>query len=347
MTRPLALLALVLLAGCANASTPGGSVASHVRSPSLPPVQVGPCRLPIGVGGDPQTLLSGFLAYPGGSFTRDPSSDPRLSPYRGPNISVTSPLDVPSYDWAFHRWLPVPRALVASDGATYTYSELVGPPPPPTPASGPRFGPFRSHIHIVDVASTVDRVVLDSDTGWAAVGYSGVLVYVVHAAPEETPDGGLYALDVVTGEIRQLASPVAAGSSASPISWRVIGSDAAWGTDQDGGLFRLDLKTGAASLWFRGPNGPLQVVALDLQGRPIVAGDPFGAWLAVAPQETVQIVDASRWVEDAMADAHGIWVLSPPSVDLWVQGKALEEVSSEIPQGGASTIFGGACLSAE
>jgi hypothetical protein len=335
------VLAVLFLAACGNA---GGTV---VQSQSSAPRQAASCKLPIGIGGAPEPRLSGFVAYPSGSFTQDPASDPTRTPYRGPNNSVIGPLGVPSYDWAAGRWLPVPRALVAPDGATYAYSELVGSSALPAPASGPRmFVPIGTRIHVVDVASAADHVILDSNTWWATVAYTGSQVYLIHAGPEESPDGGLFSVDVSTSAIRELVAPLPAGSADSPVAWTVIGADGAWGTDEDGRLFQFNFTTEAVSLWLTLSNSNLTLIGLNLQGSPIVSGDPSGAWLVTAPQQRVQIADGSVSVDDAIADSHGIWVLSYEDVVyLWTSGAGatLTVFSGGLTANGSTGRFGGPC----
>jgi hypothetical protein len=219
---------------------------------------------------------------------------------------------------------------------------LVSPPAPPTPINRPGPAPTGTRIHIVDVASTADQIILDTNTKWATVGYTGKQVYLIHAQPEAAPDGGLFALDVSSAAIKELASPLASGSEASPIAWTVIGSDAAWGTDLDGRLARFDFLTKTASIWLTRP-GRTRVIALDRKGMPIVTGDPFGASLVTAPQQEVKIADESTSIDDARGDAYGIWLLTGQNVYLWSPGATLKLVSSSVSRTGMSSSLAGPC----
>jgi hypothetical protein len=120
MRRLAPAVALIVLASCAQ-MTPAPS---HSPTPSHSN-QTGtktPCKLPVGIGRG----QSGFVAYPGGSFITDPSSDLARSSYHGRNFTWIDPqFGVPSYDSSARRWLPVSPALVSPDGATYAYSELI------------------------------------------------------------------------------------------------------------------------------------------------------------------------------------------------------------------------------
>ena len=97
------------------------------------------------------------------------------------------------------------------------------------------------------------------------------------------------------------------------------------------------------SVWLSGPGRIFHPIALDLQGMPIIDGDPFGAWLVTAPQNAVEIVDQSIRVDDASADAHGIWLLSYQKVYLWTPGATLRLVSSALSQSGPSSSLAGPC----
>src|SRR3981081_2584034 len=101
---PWPAVALLVLSSC------GPVTSAPVDSPGPSDTQAvtKPCKLPVGIGRG----TSGFVAYPAGSFTPDPSSDISGSPYRGPNATSVGGLGAPSYDWSARRWLPVKPALI-------------------------------------------------------------------------------------------------------------------------------------------------------------------------------------------------------------------------------------------
>ena len=351
MPRSVAgFLVLLLAAACGTQLHSQSSSSARRGTPAVVATeQESACRLPIGISWSapavtPGSPPSGFLAYPGGSFTPDSSSNPAHSPYRGPNTWVVGLPYVPSYDRPARQWLPVPPALISPDGATYTFTEQIYPPALPSAASAPRFAaPTGTHIHIVDVASAADRVILNARSNWAAIGYSGESVYLIDAQAEAAPDSSLYALDVSTGAIQELEAPLAAGSPASPIEWTVIGSGAAWGTDLDGRLARLDFQTRRVSLWLSN-SGTIRLIGLDEHGMPIVSGNPFGARLVTAPDQTVEIADATVSVDDVIADTHGIWVLSGGrNVYLWTSGAGLSLIGSAVVQADQIARLAGPC----
>jgi hypothetical protein len=297
--------------------------------------------LPIGIGRG----ISGFVSYPGGSFTPDPSSDLSKSPYRGSNATSVGGLGVPSYDWSARRWLPVKPALISPDGGSYAYSELIYPPAGPTPTDGPGPGPIGSKVHLV---SASDRVLLDSHSLWEAVAYLGRQVYLIKMCLGGCGpgSGGLWTLDPATGALDQLVAPEEAPPSyhtagISQRIWAVIGPDGAWATDPQGGLARFDYASKTVSVWFTVPGKMLRPIGLDARGLPIAEGEANysvagstrgGAWLVTAPQHAVRMAPDSTIIDGAVGDSHGTWLLSFDTIYLW-EGSGLTQIAVLSGQG--------------
>lgn len=184
MRRLVATAVLVLLTSCKPAVSAAPTPTSTLRSSSpssttlvsgLPTARIH-CKLPVGNGKN----ISGFITYPDGTFTPDPTSDPATNPYRGPNTSAIGWSFTPTYDWPAGRWLPIPQPFLSSDGATYAYDERVYPPVGPTPINGPGPGPTAARIHVVDVATNKDRILIDGPPSWSVVAFQNQLVYLMH-----------------------------------------------------------------------------------------------------------------------------------------------------------------------
>jgi hypothetical protein len=282
-------------------------------------------------------------------FTPDPSSDPTKIEFRGPNSSSIGGLGLLSYDWNAVRWLPVPMPLISPDGATYAYSELIFPPVGPTPINGPGPGPIGSRVHLVSVGAAADHVILDSHSLWEAVAYSGGQVYLIHPCFEGcgADAGGLWTLDASPGTLHELAAPDAPvpfnpSTGLSQRIWTVIGPDAAWAADPQGGLARFEFASKTVSVWFTVPGKMLRPIGLDARGFPIAEGEANysvagstrgGAWLVTAPQQAAQIAPDSAMIDGALADSHGIWLLSFEKIYLWVAGSQLTQIAALTGQG--------------
>ena len=202
--------------------------------------------------------------------------------------------------------------------------------------NGPGPGPIGSRVHVVNVDSAADHVILDGRSLWEAVAYSGRQIYLIHR------EGGLWALDASTGKIDQLAAPdapVPSDPSPGPSQhmWAMIGPDAAWASDPQGGLARFDFAAKTVSVWFTVPTKMLRPIGLDTRGFPIVEGDANysvagssrgGAWLVTAPQVAVQIAPDSAMIDGTLADSNGVWILSFETIYLWMIGGQLTQIAA-------------------
>lgn len=171
------LIGLMVLGAC------GGSAANPVP-PSSPVSQQAatPCRVPF-----TDYKTTGFISYPNGTFTADPSAATTPDPGR-PGFAHTVALPVltgvagngsETYDWRFSRWLPVSYELVSPDGSQYAYSELI-----PNPASQGLGGPppLGTLIHVVDVATATDHVVYQSADLLSAAAFRPEGIYLFQPA---------------------------------------------------------------------------------------------------------------------------------------------------------------------
>jgi hypothetical protein len=215
---------------------------------------------------------------------------------------------------------------LSPDGAAYAYDERVS-TPGSTPVNGPGPGPTGgTRIHIVDVATNKDRTLVDGPTLWSVVAYRNQLVYMIHPCLGgcSSDSGGLWTMDPATGAVHQIVAPDPDPSNPSTgitqHLWTLIGSDAAWASDpKSGGLARLDLATQAVTVWFTVAAKALDPIGFDLQGHPIVSGGPNfnvpgstggGAWIVTSPGVAKQIEPDGILVTGAIADTHGVWLMS-------------------------------------
>jgi hypothetical protein len=183
VTRGVQLAVLVtglaLLAACGGAGSEAGprATASTIASnppESSPSISLSPtassspaassairlnCQLAVYQVGRQKT---GFIHFPSGNFVEDPA---------GAMVAVPPPTDRgaialrrtvkepqlqgpggPFYSWSAARWLPVEREAVSPDGLRYTYAE---------PYWSTASYPSGSRVHVVNVATGLDRVIYD------------------------------------------------------------------------------------------------------------------------------------------------------------------------------------------
>src|SRR5256884_1725459 len=246
------------------------------------------CRLPI-TGG---STLGGFVSFPKGEFTPDPSSNKitmRGPAHHAPGVS---------YDRAYARWVPASLALISPNGSHYAYVDE------------------NWTVHDVGITDGSDRVVGPSGS-WLPLAYADAGIYVVPFDPETGPRAGLWLFR-------------ANGSRAVSQSgyWSIVGGGAAYGhptrnpvlsPDQ---LVRLDLGSGTSSPWFRRPNEFIDVIGFDGSGHPIVFANGrlpadvdlatyHELWLVTGRNTGVNLISGGlNFVPATISDTHGIWLWS-------------------------------------
>lgn len=272
------------------------------------------CRLPIVTF---QPSQAGFISYPSGSFTADPSG------------SLTSKGQGLAYDRVYRRWLPVDWRFVSDDGTHYvylTYSDIN-----PSPTS-------YSVIHLVTVATGADRVLTRSGL-YTINDYVGDGIYLSawvggHDGPG--PQIG-WKLNPSTGAVQALNGGQKYGS------W--IGSGGGWREDYNPAdptvhqgmtgpnrLIRVDLTTGTEQTWFYQEGADsVQLLGFDRQGRPIVSsstGQAITLWLLPDASHRSLLYSGSTYFVSAVADSQGIWFSNGSETDLYTPSAGLHKVSS-------------------
>ena len=259
------------------------------------------CKLPVASGDGPvdgnpshgATGHGGFVQFPTGAFTPDPSS-------------------MGTYDRARSKWLPVFRTAVSPDGSHYAYSvNPVGP------------GPLTGTIHVVDGNSGADRsIVVPSPSN--VIDYAAEGIYVDRVvASSGAPPSGLALIDPVGGTYRQIT---ATGT------WTAVGGGFAWGADFDssipgpaGGepnpanrLRKLDLKTGAATTVAQYPGMGVTILGVD-SGLPVVSamnGSDYSVSRLDGTKMFLGPVSNANPASPIVSDGGAIW-FSSSGGDVW------------------------------
>ena len=265
------------------------------------------CRLPVTWvenQNNPRITKTGYVTFPGQTL-----------------VEEAAPTGSMFYDRAFAKWLPVWRNSVSPDGARYAYSKL----------AGNAYQNTGSSLHVVDVATGVDRVIYSGSSAFSVVDFAAEGVYLTTAVPEGYSHG-LWLQSVAGGQPRLISSTIEAP---------VVGGGAAWGLDFNtadpspgpGGLegpknriLRYDLRSGTATPWFYRPGTSLYVVGFEAHGLPFVTASvgPSSTDPAGLPATEVWLirssVDATRLISGtytqlpsrlAAVDSHGVWFDAP------------------------------------
>jgi hypothetical protein len=197
------------------------------------------------------------------------------------------------YDLAQGKWIPAARKWVSPDGARYVH------------------GDASNRVHVVDIASGSDRLLLD-EAGWGILDYSGGGIYLSRLKALDGGDhySGLYVLDVNGGRPRQLLSTDVVDFSADGrYGWALTDMTL---LSPPRTLVRIDLQTGLTESWYTARY--LGAIYTDLSEKPLllVLGDAARLERFEAknsPTTIYQQPAASPWPQGPYAvDAHGLWL---------------------------------------
>jgi hypothetical protein len=270
---------------------------------------------------------TGFIRFPGGKFVEDPA---------GAMVEVPAPTDRaaialtrtikqpelqgpggPFYSKSAARWLPVEREAVSPDGLRYAYAE---------PYWSTASYPSGSRVHVVNVATGLDRVIYDV-ASYKVVSFASEGIYVQQWSDTGRPVR-LALLNPSGGQPKQIFQ-------SDTLTWTIVEAGAAWGKDLgSSSLTRLDLMTGNVQTWFHSPDSrPITIVAVDSVGAPFVVhllNSPAQELFLVSEPNMARVVVADFKPGDISVahDSHGIWFGGPDS----------NTVSIYTPQSGMTTI---------
>ena len=285
------------------------------------------CRLPIvqwvqkTQGLEP---LAGFLNYPAGTFSADPTGDVVLDGDRyrtaaRPYLYGGGP-GAGAYDWPLARWVPATPRNVSPDGSHYAYSAEFG------------------AIHDVDVATGNERVLKAPAGPDTVLYYAKEGIYFNHAW--EGPTGpGLWLMDPRTGNVQTVFTN-------QPVD--AVGGFAAWvpdvnaadphpvfsqqaGGNQPNQMLRRDLNGGATVPWLYQPGKILHVVGFDQNKHPLIdvfPGDPSGGstvWQVPSANQG-RAIYTSTGSAGVIADGHGIWFSDDHGVSLYTRSGGLKSL---------------------
>ena len=294
------------LVASASASATSSTAPSAPLSSPIPGLA---CKLPVvqwTQTSQGQTPSAGFISFPSGQFSPDPSGGPRPS----------------FYDWPLERWLPTDRRRVSPDGSHYAYE-----------------GGFGS-IHDVEVATGRDRSLKAPEGPDTVLYYAREGIYFNHSW-EGPPGPGLWLLDPATGAIHTVFSDVAVDAVGGFAAWvpKVNPADPHpafsqfAGTNYPNQILRRDLNGAATLPWFYRPGKNLTVVGFDQDKHPLIAvasgeSSPvtLEIWQVPAANQGRMLYSGTD-LPRPMADSHGIWFSDRKGIWLYTPTDGLRRVS--------------------
>ena len=285
------------------------------------------CRLPVDVDIGPGQP-GGFIDFPSGTFTPDPTAAKVASIVHTGRELVES-FYLHYFDRAYSRWLPVSRKDVSPDGTHYAFTDRA--------VADPQNPPTRATIHVVDVKTEVE---LSFDDGswsrpYVILDYAAEGIYLTTAYVGY----GLWLMDPATGAITQVAGAWdVQGSGGNGVFWAgaVNPSDShpivGGAPDQ---LERLSLVDGSRVPWFYRPGSAVHFVNQDVMGHPIVIVSGLRSaelLLLLGPGISRSIwVDGDRVpaIGSPISDIHGVWFGSPDGIFLYSDANGMQKVSNQ------------------
>jgi hypothetical protein len=299
--RLLAILGFVLVAcdqvqpssSFGPASSARASASAPVPTPQaladLPVTTVDfACRLPVvtGIGGgDSVTFQGGFITFPAGKFTPDATGRMQTNSTDWDLVTSATPVlhgsgGSPFYDRAQSRWVPGPASQALADGSAYAYVSRK----PYTDVT---------NVNVVDVASGNVRTFRLSTPQYPFVAdYGAAGVYLVSGSAIGGPGQGVWLMNPGTGAVRKLRDVAWIWAVRDGYAWagRFDSRDKTVWPPMEiaplNSLVRIDLATGAETVWFYREGTYPWFIGLDSRGRPVVSMAPNAV-------NEVRLIDAS------------------------------------------------------
>src|SRR5260370_18620079 len=185
--RAVGVIALIVLAACTE---PSAQTPSPSSRPSPTPTAQAACRLPAWWLPNPRAtsvdIHAAFVSIPDGAIT-DVGALPE--PPTSPQGLASVQTYAATYESASNRWVRVDRAFLSPEGTSFAYWTSTG--------------SNDNSVHVVDVATSVDRTIYRGSTLFIVIGFEAKGIYLVPGiAPRQGDFENLYLLDPAGGILR-------------------------------------------------------------------------------------------------------------------------------------------------
>lgn len=231
------------------------------------------CRLPVATrigGGDSVTFQGGFITFPAGQLTPDAAGRMQTNATDSDLVTAKTPVlhgsgGFPFYDRPQSRWVPAAAGQALADGSAYAYVSTK---------------PYTniSSVHMVDVASGNVRAFNFSTPQYPLVAdYGAAGAYLLSGSAIGGPGHGVWLLDPATGAVRQIRDIGQIWAVRDGYAWagRFDSRDkTVWAPMEIAplnSLVRIDLATGAETVWFYQAGAYPWFIGLGSHGQPVVS----------------------------------------------------------------------------
>ena len=299
------------------------------------------CRLPVVTstfvfpgpdvppGGAGVTLQGGFIIFPAAQFAEDVTGKMHDG-YPGPSYATTAtPVlygngGVPFYDRPESRWVPTPARQALPDGSAYAYTT-------------DEYSTDGFTAHVVNVASGNSRSFKVPPMNRPLVAdYGAAGVYFVAGSAIGGPGEGVWLLDPLTGSTKLLRQVHSVWEVRDGYAWvaRFDTRDkTVWGPGEGtpaNSLVRVDLATGAETVWYYRAGTYPWFIGLDSLGRPVVQASGNGLndlLLLDHPGSSGQLVTSSNpGLDYVQGDGDRIWFGGAYGIYLYRPDRGFQKV---------------------
>jgi hypothetical protein len=287
------------------------------------------CRLPIvtmttdaGV----VTMQGGYITLPESRLTTDPSGTMRSrSPQEDVATTATPVLygsgGFPFFDRAKSRWVPVAPRQSLADGSAYAYIAT-------------NLQTSATKAYVVDVASGSVRTFDLPDTSelWQVADYGPAGVYIMEMSALGGPGGGVWLLNPATGAVRLVRQVSQVWMVRDGYAWvaRFNPEDTPPPSHSElapaNSLVRIDLASGAETVWFYRAGTYPWMLGMDSQRRPIINVQD-GVRLIDQPGSAGELIDPrSGLLGEPHGDGDRIWFGSQHGIYLYRSHRGFQRV---------------------
>lgn len=271
------------------------------------------CRLPVYK--SDAGITDWFVSFPDRTATVDPTGHNGMY-----------------FDRAYSRWLPVSRRAVSPDGTHYASID---------------YGGSDFVLHVVAVASGKDSPIHLSTQAFTGqpdiLDYSADGIYLINGF--EHLFAGLWQVNPSTGQLRQVSKDIypvlSAGNgiiwaqAVNPADPNPVVTGSSVGTLPDE-IDRVDLRSGARTVWLYDPGTGLGIAGLDGRGLPLII--ETGVWgadvnarlLMVAQPGSPTTIHKGAIVQSmggGITDSHGVWLGGQAGIYLYTSSGTLLKVA--------------------
>jgi hypothetical protein len=302
---PFLLFVVAVLVGCGSSATPAetaGTSLSPLTTPS--PNLTALCRIPLSWTANLSNSLpmEGFMDLTTGQVSDVPAAHlqvagDNLAKSPGSPVLIGWPTGDSYYDAPQNRWLPALGQWVSPDGASYLYLDFDA-----------------SELHIVDVASGADRVLVAKRLFPLAWTPDRVYVmdYGIGLGPQtysvSVPGGVLTPLGAKLNSVVPVSGTGAWDLSVSPTLPHVSGENGPISNS----ISRVDLVSGQKVEWFSAANATVTILGFTQSGSPLIESTTSAGTVLVrlsAPDTVAETYALAHAAVGSATDAHGTWLL--------------------------------------